>query len=100
MNPGVIERSRANGSAHAMRNPRKAAKMLVHLRERDIPAAQARRDTLEVQRLEAIAQGIEDVLSEDGVYRLCRRCGAPIKDEQQPGWRESYGPDCWAKVNR
>lgn len=96
MTADLLERSRAAGWAWASRHPKKAAKLLVRLREQAIPQAAARGDDAEVARLEAQAEGITENLSDGGVYRLCRRCGAAIKDTTQPGWPE-LGPDCYRK---
>lgn len=92
-----LERARQAGRAHAMRHPKKAAAMLVRIRQRDIPAAHGRGHDDEVQRLEHIARGIADELSLDGTYKLCRRCGETLKDPSQPGWELDLGPICVKK---
>lgn len=93
----LLERSRHAGRAHAIRYPKKAAALLVRLRATDIPSQHARGNQQEVERLSAIAEGIEDVLTLDGTVKLCKRCGETLKDDRQPGWEHGLGPVCFDK---
>lgn len=98
--PELLERTRTLAYAEALKRPHKAALRLLDLRDKSIPRAAERGDEHEVARLEALMAGTEEALSEGGTYKLCKRCGRPIKNTKQPGFIHSIGPECWKKEDR
>lgn len=76
------------GELYAQKYPAKAALYLELLnRGANLLDDPARREAL----IEGLTKGLKD-------QKRCIRCGRPLKDEKQPGYEMSVGPDCLSKA--